>query len=465
MRPSHLAASVVALSLVAAGSASAQSAPRYLVTDLGDLGGGEASATAINSAGQVVGNSYLAGHTPGNTCDEKRAFLWDMGVMRELPSLPGTRFGYATAINGHGDVSGTNDVYSPNPACSGGCFPGYCESQTPVLVRDGVAIDLSAPWPWYAGTANDVNDADQVVGWSRKADLPNPRTWHAYLWQDGVRTDLGTLDRDWSSASAIGEDGVVVGYSRLVQGSGIAYGFRWSDGVMTRLPALGTNTYSGANDINSAGVIVGWSGPSSAVATPVIYAPSGEVIDLGTLGGTQGSAYNINERGDIVGYSYTSGNQSRHAFVYRDGRLWDLNALVRPELGLELIAGMGINDSGRIAGYGCVHSRVLPPGGCVDANGERAFTHAFLLTPVPSLADLENLIRSFGLPKGLETSLLAKLATARRATERGDTAVACNLLAALAHEVEAQRGKGLTESQAALILEMLSLVQADLGCA
>lgn len=454
----------ITVSALGANAIAQANAHRYVVTDLGDLGGEEAVATSINGSGQIVGFSYLTGHTLNAPCDERRAFLYTDGGMSELASLPGARFATASAISNTGDVSGTNDVYVADASCTDGCFPGYCGRQTPTLIRGGGPIDLSAPLPWYAGVANDVNNIGQVVGWSRKADLPNPRTWHAYLWENGVRTDLGTLASDWSIATGINDEGLVVGYSQLQEGSGLWYAFRWSDGVMEVLPALGTNTYNGANDVNAAGDAAGWSGPDSTRVRPVFFPASGDAVDLGSLGGADGSGFALNDRGVVVGYSYTAGNQSRHAFVHQDNRLSDLNELIPLDAEWELIAATDVNDVGQIVGYGCRGGRAVPPASCEDENGLPTFRRAFLLTPIVSIGDLEDLIVSLDLPKGLETSLLSKLAAAQRAIDAGRIATGCNLLAALANEVEAKSGSGLTPAEAELILQTLRLIQADLGC-
>jgi probable HAF family extracellular repeat protein len=73
------------------------------LTDLGVLAGGEAgsysSASAINDATQVAGQSSAAGQT-------QHAFVWAHGVMADLGTLPGDNQSYATAINNRGQIVG-----------------------------------------------------------------------------------------------------------------------------------------------------------------------------------------------------------------------------------------------------------------------------------------------------------------------------------------------------------------------
>jgi probable HAF family extracellular repeat protein len=56
---------------------------------------------------------------------------------------------------------------------------------------------------------------------------------------------------------------------------------------------------------------------------PVLYT----VVDLGTLGGSGVTASSINERGWAVGAANLPGDQSGHAFLWRDGKMADLGAL------------------------------------------------------------------------------------------------------------------------------------------
>ncbi len=86
--------------------------------------------------------------------------------------------------------------------------------------------------------------------------------------------------------------------------------------------------------------------------------------ELGTLGGSYSAAFGINDRGKVVGYAYTS-NESRHAFVWRDGTMIDLNNLIPANSGWELTDARDINNNGQIVGHG-------------EFNGQ---TRDFLLTP------------------------------------------------------------------------------------
>ena len=75
--------------------------------------------------------------------------------------------------------------------------------------------------------ANAVNDEGQLVGASSASSGT-----HAFLWQDGVMTDLGALGGGYpdSVAKAINDQGQVVGYSYL-PGNTTFRAFLWQDGV------------------------------------------------------------------------------------------------------------------------------------------------------------------------------------------------------------------------------------------
>jgi probable HAF family extracellular repeat protein len=103
-----------------------------------------------------------------------------------------------------------------------------------------------------------INDLTQVTGTS---DVAGDLTSHAFLWQNGVMRDLGTLPGDYYSVGySINNLGQIVGQSCDVNGN--CRGFLWSKGTMTDL-----NTLVSANQplylhlaatIDDLGVITGY---------------------------------------------------------------------------------------------------------------------------------------------------------------------------------------------------------------
>ena len=86
------------------------------------------------------------------------------------------------------------------------------------------------------------------------------------------------------------------------------------------------------------------------------------ITDLGSLGGTASVPVEVNNHGEVVGYSYTANNAAGHAFLYSHGRMTDLGTL-----GGEISGAMSINDRGAVVGL----SNIAPGSKQVDAFLER----------------------------------------------------------------------------------------------
>ena len=326
--------------VVFALTTSVWSSPVYTLKDLGNLGGTDITVTGVNSTGQVTGFGLTSQ-------GDYHAFLWSSGVMTDLGVYSTNSESQAGGINNSGVIAGTQTGSAGTQAgtWTGGVY-------TPV---------------GNAGTsATGINDAGQVVGMYTTANGQG----HAYRTSGASIQDLGTLAGGiWSAAYGINNSGAVTGYG--MTSSGNFRGFVTdAAGKMTALSTLGgSNSYGMA--INNTGQVAG----SASVTSGYVHAAewnNGSVIDLGTLGGGNSFAYGINSSAMIVGYSYLSNSQDSHAFVYRNGILYDLNALIPSAPGWTLLNAYSINDSGQIAGTGLF-------------NGQQ---EAFLLTPQAQLGSL-----------------------------------------------------------------------------
>ncbi len=159
--------------------------------DLGTLGGLHSSAFAINDAGRIVGHSLLANNTTS------RAFLWQGGAMSDLGTLGGVR-SQAFDISNSGFVVGVADGADARP-----------HAFRYTLAANGSVTQHTDLGELGSGSsiAYAVNEAGDAVGSS---------DWRAFLWRDGVMTDLNTAigpDSGWllTHATAINESGQIAG--------------------------------------------------------------------------------------------------------------------------------------------------------------------------------------------------------------------------------------------------------------
>jgi probable HAF family extracellular repeat protein len=323
-------------------------AQTYTVTDLGVLKGDTFSgANAINASGQVTGFSGSEGVSD--------VILYSGGVLSSLGNLGGAT-GIGLAINSSGEVAG----YS---LLAQGSYRGFFNSNGQMNIIDPIGQDYT--------DARAINDAGQVAGATSTATTGLEET-HPYLFSNGKMIDLGTLGGHgsllWNTAEGINKFGDVVGYSWLT--SGTVHAFMWTNGVMKDLGALPGN-YSLAFAINDKREVTGssYTGNSFQNYEDAFLYSNGKMKDLGTITGQFSFGFGINNSGVVVGQStYTVDGTSYHAFVYRHGKMEDLNRLIPANSGWLLMTAYGINDAGQIVGYGVL-------------NGNYADEHGFLLTP------------------------------------------------------------------------------------
>lgn len=159
-----------------------------------------------------------------------------------------------------------------------------------------------------------------LVAGCSETDLADPE--HAFLWQNGVMTDLGTLGGASSRAYAINDGGQVTGWAESDEGA--AHAFLWSAGAMRDLGTLG-GSFSVGRDLNSCRRVVGWSETASGAVHAFSWS-AGAMVDLGTLGGADSRAYGIDGTGRVVGWAQCA-DGSRHACIWFGGKIIDLGVL------------------------------------------------------------------------------------------------------------------------------------------
>jgi probable HAF family extracellular repeat protein len=335
------------------------------------------NSQSINARGDSAGNSETDHIDPAIGVTVLRAVIWKNGHIQDLGTLGGDE-SVAFVINNKGQAAGFALNATPDPfsifdllffGSSGG-------TQTRAFLwQNGVMQDLGT-----MGTGNDafggaLNERGQVAGWGYTSSTPNPTTGvppiDPFLWDDkrGMM-DLGSLGGTSGQPIAMNNRGQVVGVSNL-PGDLTFHPFLSNNGKkMKDLGTFGGDTGE-ADSVNDAGEVVGVADfPGNQLHDAFLW-KKGKMKDLGNLGKTS-HAYKINSRGQIVGGSRINDAGEIHAFLWENGGpMVDLNTLIPPGSPLQLTFGFSMNDRGEIAGTG------VPPG-CtnVDACG-----HAYVLIP------------------------------------------------------------------------------------
>lgn len=356
---------IAAIALVSWIAAQPCRGAAYQIIDLGTLGGDQSSASDVNNLAQVVGFADL----PDGT---HHAFLYSGGPLQDLGTLGGA-YSSASAINDNGQIAGTawnSDKQNRAFRYSGGPL------QDLGTLASGAG---NHRLPSSQGSA--INSLGQVVGTSHVDDV----TYHPFFYDAGPMQDLAPAGPSANVARAINTSGQIAGST---PSAGWIY-----DGTFHDLGSLGGGGTQ-ALGMNEAGVVVGYSYLSDQVTYRGFIYSGGPLMPLGTLGGSGSQALDINALGQVVGGSHIAlGSDVFHGFLYSDGVMTDLNDLVDPALGWEILKGTAINDHGQIVGWGII-----------DGN-----THAYLMTPVPEPSSL------FLVTLGLVSFVGWALRTKRRA--------------------------------------------------
>lgn len=301
----------------------AQAETRYRVLDLGVLEAGEGSfAVSINEQGVVVGSSGA------------NAFVYREGRMQPLFDAAGRRLkGAGLDINDRGDIVGAQ------PSGRGDFLP--------FLIRDGQFLDpTTSLGPTDNGMAWAINSAGQITGYkNRKAFIHNGHT-SRYI-------PLGTVNV--SAGFDVNDAGHVVGVADLGRTSRL---FLYDGTTANWIGEPASIDFSTAvARINNKGQVL-FNINTSADA--LLY-EDGVATNIGKLtqdGGTY--AYNLNDKGQVVGTSlvkFDTPLDQYHGFLYENGVMHDLNDLLIPTAARRwtLESAWDINERGQIVGYGQIN--------------------------------------------------------------------------------------------------------------
>lgn len=397
-RPALILAVLLASAFSGAGVAVANAAPprstrlpRYTVTDLGTLGGTLGFAMGINDQGWVDGFSSLPD-------GDQHAFLWHNGVMTDLGTTGGPNSGvgfWGEKPNHAGLVAVTGETSTLDPNneqfCSGFNSFFYAPA-TPYQCRPFVWQDGAlTPLPTFGGNngaANQINDRGQVVGTAETPNVdptcsaPGTQVLQLYpaLWQRGMIYQLPVLPGDDAGAvDTINDHGQAAGSSVASCNGSPSHAVLWQGGPLNGtargqadvipLGSLGgpDAQYDEATDINNQGQVVGFSSvPGNTYFHGFYWDPHTGIRDLGTLPGDYYSiAVRINDRSQVVGFYCDQTGTVCRAALWRNRVATDLNTLTS-DPPLFLVEAFGINSRGDIVGLG------------MTATGDM---HAFLARP------------------------------------------------------------------------------------
>jgi probable HAF family extracellular repeat protein len=305
---------------------------------------GSSVATQINARGEIVGHFVAP--------NGEHAFVYDGNEVRDLGTLGGSS-SFARSINDRSQIVG----YSLTGELDDSGFVNEA------FESDGDTMkSLGLRW----SSAEHINNRGQIVG----EMLVQPNLNHAFLWENGRATDLGSLPplgaSSHSVALAINDKGQIVGESNtLVTGQftlasfNAVHAFLYENGAIRDLGTLGKVCVSfvdgercldrsGATDINNSGQVVGYSTGPAGGTHAFVSGPDG-LRDLGTLGGDSSVAYGINDSGQIVGGSQSAAGEFS-PFLYERGTMYDLSTLLVDHTGEEPFTAYAINNFGQIAG-------------------------------------------------------------------------------------------------------------------
>jgi probable HAF family extracellular repeat protein len=367
----------------------------YILVDLGTLGGPDSIIFGLtgplNDRGMVSScattsvldpnfpniNPYFS--APGDSYIQ-HTFLWRDGVLSDLGTLRnGTssceQWISDTGLIVGGSTNGLIDSLSKVPEVHATLWLGQYPLDLETLGgNESIAFAVNNIGQIAGGAANKIPDENASFFFGASATQI-----HAVIWSNGVMRDLHTLGEGLDSmAYNINELGQVAGMSftdntiNSTTGVPTVDVFLWENGKMFDLGTFG-GTQSTLSELNNKGQVSGWSNLAGDMTSHPFIGDRTGMKDLGTLGGTFGQAWWLNDSREVVGWATTQGDQALDAFSWRNGLMTDLKTLAGDSGSI----AEGINASGQVVGQS------FPS----EGNG-----HAFLWENSGPMVNLQSLV-------------------------------------------------------------------------
>lgn len=259
--------------------------------------------------------------------------------------------GFTAAINDLGVIVGTSDEFAGRPTDRGLVWQNEAGGDYKLDITDLGGVETY----FY-----DINNQNQIAG----RHIYAPGLIRPLYVDQGFINPLPDLGGDTGMANGINNKGAIVGQldsdglnTRTVNTAAL-----WEKGADGQYKLTNLGTFGAeqaiARDINDAGQIIGWTAAgtgATATSSPFLL-QDGQKINLGSFGGANGQTAAINQFGQVVGF-WQDGNLQNRAFVWNNGAIKDLNnlTLTNPTFGgkkVILTNATGINNFGDISAYG-----------------------------------------------------------------------------------------------------------------
>ena len=213
--------------------------------------------------------------------------------------------------------------------------------------------------------ATAISENGVIVGYSQMSETA-ARAW---VWRYGIgMTDLGSFGGADSRAFAVGLDGRVYGYAQ--DAGGAQRGFVWENGVLADVGSLAPGDVVNVEAVNASGVLAG--ATTSGGGQLGFTLSGGTMTALPALAGApvpaNAAAYDINDAGRVAGVSGWIYGGTRAFRTEAGGVLVSLGTL-----GANDSTATAINAGGQVVGYSTA------------ANND---THAFIFNDGTGMTDL-----------------------------------------------------------------------------